>query len=36
MVSLLPIDGSWKIMNNTARHASRADWGASEMADRRV
>jgi hypothetical protein len=26
--SLLRIDGTWKIMNKTATHASRADWAA--------
>ncbi len=26
--SLLCIDGTWKIMNKTATHASRADWAA--------
>lgn len=33
--SLLRIDGTWKIMNKTATHASRADWaglGASTQA----
>ena len=24
--SLLRVDGTWKIMNKTATHASRADW----------
>jgi hypothetical protein len=27
--SLLRLDGTWKIMNKTATHASRADWAAS-------
>jgi Putative lumazine-binding len=26
--SLLRVDGTWKIMNKTATHASRADWAA--------
>jgi hypothetical protein len=26
--SLLRLDGTWKIMNKTATHASRADWAA--------
>jgi hypothetical protein len=29
--SLLRIDGTWKIMNKTATHASRADWAAPTM-----
>ena len=30
MLSLLRIDGTWKIMNKTATHASRAGWAAPQ------
>jgi hypothetical protein len=32
--SLLRIDGTWKIMNKTATHASRADWASASSGGR--